>query len=491
MTSNKISKKVGRTVAPADDTKANSLGKSGETADPTNNGLVMDLVYNFLNDSGYFKATHGIRVETQKRETTKDSAKPASWMGKSKELPTLQQIFEQWQGAQPSPKTNKRGATVAKTNVAAENVPLPESEEDSDDSSEQSTSSGDESDDESTSASESESDSESDEDEEMEDAEDTASSAKKVSEFKAATIAAAPAAKSNLQVTTQKRKRSPSTSSSDASSESSDSGSDDSSSDESDDAPAKKKTKVAADSDSSTSEDESDDSAVEAAGVPLPESSDESSSDSEQESSSEDDSESEDEAPPAKAAKAVKSKPSKQATAAAKPEAESDSSSSASESDADTSSSDSDSEADSESESPVTQPTTNDTSSADDSKGSESSETLAHPSPDFQPVPTPADDNVHPSRKHRIDDDTENPSSAQKSRKKNNVPFSRIKEDTYVDQRFASNAFVPYDYAQKAHEKLIVTKGKGFTKEKNKGKRGSYRGGLIDIQGTKGIKFDD
>jgi hypothetical protein len=42
----------------------------------------------------------------------------------------------------------------------------------------------------------------------------------------------------------------------------------------------------------------------------------------------------------------------------------------------------------------------------------------------------------------------------------------------------------------KAHEDLIVTKGKGFTKEKNKKKRGSYRGGQIDFQ-SHSIKFDD
>jgi hypothetical protein len=54
-----------------------------------------------------------------------------------------------------------------------------------------------------------------------------------------------------------------------------------------------------------------------------------------------------------------------------------------------------------------------------------------------------------------------------------------------------SNAYVPYDYAQRAHEDLIVTKGKGFTKEKNKKKRGSYRGGMIDVDGRKGIRFED
>ncbi|KAF2765188.1 hypothetical protein EJ03DRAFT_331229 [Teratosphaeria nubilosa] len=77
-----------------------------------------------------------------------------------------------------------------------------------------------------------------------------------------------------------------------------------------------------------------------------------------------------------------------------------------------------------------------------------------------------------------------------KAMKKENVPFSRIPKDTHVDPKFASNAYVPYDYAQKAHEDLIVTKGKGFTKEKNKKKRGSYRGGAIDLT-PKGIKFED
>jgi len=35
-------------------------------------------------------------------------------------------------------------------------------------------------------------------------------------------------------------------------------------------------------------------------------------------------------------------------------------------------------------------------------------------------------------------------------------------------------------WGAKASQDLIVTRGKGFTKEKNKKKRGSYRGGEID-----------
>jgi len=75
--------------------------------------------------------------------------------------------------------------------------------------------------------------------------------------------------------------------------------------------------------------------------------------------------------------------------------------------------------------------------------------------------------------------------------KKGNVPFSRIPENIKIDEKFSSNKYVSYDYADRAHKDLVVTKGKGFTKEKNKKKRGSYRGGAIDTSGGKGIKFDD
>lgn len=78
-----------------------------------------------------------------------------------------------------------------------------------------------------------------------------------------------------------------------------------------------------------------------------------------------------------------------------------------------------------------------------------------------------------------------------KRHKKENIPFSRIPDNIKVDEKFNSNKYVSYDYADRAHQDLVVTKGKGFTKEKNKKKRGSYRGGAIDTSGGKGIKFDD
>ncbi|KAJ7024280.1 SRP40, C-terminal domain-containing protein, partial [Mycena alexandri] len=46
------------------------------------------------------------------------------------------------------------------------------------------------------------------------------------------------------------------------------------------------------------------------------------------------------------------------------------------------------------------------------------------------------------------------------------------------------------DYGQRAHNDLIVTRGAGFRKEKNKKKRGSYRGGEITME-SHSFKFDD
>lgn len=77
------------------------------------------------------------------------------------------------------------------------------------------------------------------------------------------------------------------------------------------------------------------------------------------------------------------------------------------------------------------------------------------------------------------------------AKKPRNVPFQRVPSDTKVDPKLASNAYRGHDYGDKAHNDLSVTRGKGFTKEKNKKKRGSYRGGVIDVTGGKGIKFDD
>jgi hypothetical protein len=46
------------------------------------------------------------------------------------------------------------------------------------------------------------------------------------------------------------------------------------------------------------------------------------------------------------------------------------------------------------------------------------------------------------------------------------------------------------DFGARASRDLIVTRGAGFRKEKNKKKRGSYAGGEITMA-THSIKFDD
>lgn len=80
---------------------------------------------------------------------------------------------------------------------------------------------------------------------------------------------------------------------------------------------------------------------------------------------------------------------------------------------------------------------------------------------------------------------------SKKEKKAQVVPFSRIPKDVKVEVKFASNAYIDTDYSRQAHEALIVTKGKGFTKEKNKKKKGGFRGGYIDINDNKSVYFDD
>jgi hypothetical protein len=70
------------------------------------------------------------------------------------------------------------------------------------------------------------------------------------------------------------------------------------------------------------------------------------------------------------------------------------------------------------------------------------------------------------------------------------TPLAQLSAHATADSHI-SNAYQSYEYAERAYNDLSVTRGKGFTKEKNKKKRGSYRGGPIDISGGKGFKFDD
>jgi hypothetical protein len=75
--------------------------------------------------------------------------------------------------------------------------------------------------------------------------------------------------------------------------------------------------------------------------------------------------------------------------------------------------------------------------------------------------------------------------------------FQRVKahEVNFHDDRLRDNSYVSKggsddrSYGWKAHQDLIVTRGDKFRAEKNKKKRGSYRGGQIDFQ-SHSIKFD-
>jgi SRP40, C-terminal domain len=77
---------------------------------------------------------------------------------------------------------------------------------------------------------------------------------------------------------------------------------------------------------------------------------------------------------------------------------------------------------------------------------------------------------------------------AQNGRRKH---FSRIRNDIEVHPGVSSNEYNAgeHNYGAQAHRDLIVTRGDGFRKEKQKKKRGAYRGGVIDFE-SRSFKFE-
>ncbi|KAI9507361.1 SRP40, C-terminal domain-containing protein, partial [Russula earlei] len=76
-----------------------------------------------------------------------------------------------------------------------------------------------------------------------------------------------------------------------------------------------------------------------------------------------------------------------------------------------------------------------------------------------------------------------------KTSRKPNAPFQRVSAHSvkYHDEKLKDNSFesrgaCAYDYGARANQDLISTRGDGFRKEKNKKKRGSYRGGDITVR---------
>ncbi|EPS66824.1 hypothetical protein M569_07950, partial [Genlisea aurea] len=76
------------------------------------------------------------------------------------------------------------------------------------------------------------------------------------------------------------------------------------------------------------------------------------------------------------------------------------------------------------------------------------------------------------------------------------IPFQRVRveEVEFADERLQDNSYWAKDgaeigYGAKAQEVLGQVKGRDFRHEKTKKKRGSYRGGQIDLQ-SHSIKFN-
>ena len=73
-----------------------------------------------------------------------------------------------------------------------------------------------------------------------------------------------------------------------------------------------------------------------------------------------------------------------------------------------------------------------------------------------------------------------------------NAPFRRVHSEKIEikNQKLRDNSYKSFDtWGAKANKDLIVTQGKSFRHEKTKKKRGSYKGGCINV-GVNSIKFD-
>lgn len=508
---------------------------------------LFDLIHSFLKDYKYIKAAHGMRTDNQERPGHSYHL----WTHRGEAYPSLMEIYDQWYNEHPE-KVNeelydagqaKRAADKAaqkESKKANLSMQLGQEEPKKDAAEEDDTSEESDSEEESTSDSDSDSDSDSSSGSEHEDV--------MVIDMKSDPAVAAKLPAIVAPVNPLKRKASSFSSSSESSS-------DDSSSESENEsktkivAPPTKKAKIAtppteSSSDESSSESESEDETKGVAPTPAkkakiatpPADSSSSSSDSDGDSDSSSSSSSSSGVDVAKvAAVSVPVDTTKVAklTAAGSSSSDSDSDSSSS-SDSSDSSDDEDAQkttkqvnsaSRSASDSSATlvgdaakepakqaakdESSSSDSSSSDSDSSSDSSPdssadeeeeaTTGKPKKTSKP---PKDILVyHESlsktmmkknplavgEEKRIEATTNN----FKKLKKQHIAFSRIPQDIKVDEKFASNKYVPYDYANQAHEKLIITKGKGFTKAKNKGKKGSFRGGAIETDRVGAIKFDD
>merc|ERR1712179_577787 len=118
----------------------------------------------------------------------------------------------------------------------------------------------------------------------------------------------------------------------------------------------------------------------------------------------------------------------------------------------------------------------------------------ATPSPDDSSAESTDPVNAPPEASDSgIEEDKKNAADKFAPKRKSNTPFRRVvAEEIEVDPRLADNsANSSFDtWGAKATQDLIVTKGKSFRHEKTKKKRGSYKGGPINM-GVASFKFDD
>uniref|UniRef100_A0A0E0FEE8 Srp40 C-terminal domain-containing protein n=1 Tax=Oryza meridionalis TaxID=40149 RepID=A0A0E0FEE8_9ORYZ len=114
-------------------------------------------------------------------------------------------------------------------------------------------------------------------------------------------------------------------------------------------------------------------------------------------------------------------------------------------------------------------------------------------------LPAKEDDTASQKLSNGSSEDDAKPNKRQKksSEPKTVNAFQRVKlEDVkFADERLQDNSYwakggADSGYGAKAQEVLGQVRGRGFRHEKTKKKRGSYRGGQIDLQ-THSIKFND
>ncbi|KAI6091535.1 SRP40, C-terminal domain-containing protein [Hypoxylon rubiginosum] len=422
---------------------ATSLSKStsaGQTQTPPSQ--LMDLVESFLSDQGFDNAHREFQKHRAKKGWKQQGAKKSK--AEAKEHHSLVSVFQTWKTFASQGNT----PALVKDNPM-EKITKVSSSSSSEDSSSESDSDSDAAEDvamndapaaaEESSSESSDSSSSDESDSSSEDSDEE--EAKPVKSGTVATKAGANPLKRKAESDSES---------------SSDSDSDSDTSDSEDERPQAKKVKTETTSESSSSSDSSDSS----------DSEDESSEDEDQSkpkvaSASEDDSSSDSDSDSASDSDA---EPEVDLKAAAEvPLPESDSSS--------------ESESESEDQKPLKGP---------NGAASDSSVTLDKTSPELPSIanpPLPPDPSTF--KANNRGKNGANGSRAQ------NQPFSRIRKDVVVDPRLSSNAYVSHGYGEKAHQDLIITKGKGFTKEKNKKKRGSYKGGPLDIHNSRSIKFED